>query len=46
MLITLPKVGKAINDYKKKLRSGMRAATGTMTTKDEALTRKKDLTTR
>lgn len=38
--------GKAINDYKKKLRGGMRAATGTMTTKDEALKSKKDLTTR
>ncbi|MCZ6726284.1 MAG: molybdopterin-dependent oxidoreductase, partial [Acidobacteria bacterium] len=38
--------GKAINDYKKKLRSGMRAATGTMTTREEALRAKKDLTTR
>jgi 4-hydroxybenzoyl-CoA reductase alpha subunit len=38
--------GKAINDYKKKLRGGMRAATGTMTERDEALKAKKDLTTR
>jgi len=38
--------GKAINEYKRKLRSGMRAATGTMTTKEEALRAKKDLTTR
>ena len=38
--------GQAINDYKKKLRGGMRAATGTMTTREEALRGHKDLTTR
>jgi CO/xanthine dehydrogenase Mo-binding subunit len=38
--------GRAIDDYKQKLRSGMRAATGTMTERDEALKAKKDLTTR
>jgi hypothetical protein len=38
--------GRAIDDYKQKLRSGMRAATGTMTERDEALKSKKDLTTR
>jgi 4-hydroxybenzoyl-CoA reductase alpha subunit len=38
--------GKAIVDYKKKLRGGMRGATGTMTTREEALKAKKDLTTR
>ena len=29
--------GRAINDYKEQLRSGMRSASGTMSTKDEAL---------
>ena len=33
--------GRAINDFKHKLRSGMRAATGTMTTREEALAAKK-----
>ncbi len=31
--------GTAINDYRRKLRSGMRAATGTMSSRDEALRR-------
>lgn len=38
--------GKAINDYKKKLRGGMRGASGTMSNREEALASKKDLTTR
>ena len=38
--------GKAITEYKQKLRGGMRGATGTMTTREEALESKKDLTTR
>ncbi len=33
--------GTAINDYREKLRSGMRSATGTMTTREEALRKKK-----
>ena len=36
--------GRAINDWKEKLRSGMRSA-GTMSTREEALERKKPLTT-
>ena len=32
--------GRAINDYKHKLRSGMRSASGTMTLREEALRRK------
>ena len=36
--------GRAINDWKDKLRSGMRSA-GTMTTREEALRQKKPLTT-
>ena len=36
--------GRAINDWKEKLRSGMRSA-GTMTTREEALRQKKPLTT-
>lgn len=39
--------GRAINDYRSRLRSGMRSSTGTMSTRREALTEKKsDLTTR
>jgi len=38
--------GKAINDYKKALRSGMRGASGTMSSREDALASKKDLTTR
>ncbi|HSF41858.1 MAG TPA: molybdopterin cofactor-binding domain-containing protein [Thermoanaerobaculia bacterium] len=33
--------GTAINDYKEKLRSGMRSASGTMMTREEALRKKK-----
>jgi len=33
--------GKAINDYKEKLRSGMRSASGTMMSREEALRKKK-----
>ena len=33
--------GKAINSWRENLRSGMRASTGTMTTRDEALANKK-----
>jgi hypothetical protein len=33
--------GTAINDYREKLRSGMRSASGTMLTREEALKRKK-----
>jgi 4-hydroxybenzoyl-CoA reductase subunit alpha len=36
--------GTAINEYRAKLRSGMRAASGTMTTREEALRQKKPLT--
>ena len=36
--------GRAINDWKEKLRSGMRSA-GTMTTREDALRQKKPLTT-
>lgn len=32
--------GRAINDYRSKLRSGMRSASGTMTSREEALARK------
>jgi hypothetical protein len=34
--------GRAINDYRSKLRSGMRSASGTMTEKEDALRRSKD----
>jgi 4-hydroxybenzoyl-CoA reductase subunit alpha len=34
--------GRAINDYREKLRSGMRAASGTMSTRDEALRQVKE----
>jgi CO/xanthine dehydrogenase Mo-binding subunit len=37
--------GRSIDDYRHKLRSGMRAATGTMTTREEALSRHGKLTT-
>jgi hypothetical protein len=39
--------GRAVNDYKSRLRGGMRSATGTMTTREEALRAKerKALTT-
>ncbi len=37
--------GKAINDYRGRLRSRMRAASGTMTTREEALAKHADLTT-
>jgi CO/xanthine dehydrogenase Mo-binding subunit len=33
--------GRAINDYRAKLRSGMRAASGTMTSREEALAKKR-----
>jgi hypothetical protein len=33
--------GRAINDFRDRLRSGMRSAAGTMTDRDEALRRKK-----
>ena len=33
--------GTAINDYKEKLRSGMRSASGTMMTREEALRKKR-----
>jgi hypothetical protein len=33
--------GKAINDYKEKLRAGMRSASGTMMSREEALQKKK-----
>ena len=33
--------GRAINDYKEKLRSGMRSASGTMMSREEALKQKK-----
>jgi len=33
--------GRAINDYKEKLRSGMRSASGTMMSREEALKKKK-----
>jgi len=33
--------GTAINDYREKLRSGMRSASGTMTSREEALRKKK-----
>ena len=39
--------GRAINDYKSKLRSGMRSASGTMSSRDEVLRAKRgDLTTK
>jgi CO/xanthine dehydrogenase Mo-binding subunit len=38
--------GQAINDHKATLRHGMRGATGTMTTREEALRGHEDLTTR
>ena len=34
--------GKAINDFKSELRSGMRSSTGTMSERDEALAKGKD----
>ena len=33
--------GRAINDYREKLRSGMRSASGTMMSREEALKKKK-----
>ncbi|MEO7418947.1 MAG: hypothetical protein ABI163_17940, partial [Thermoanaerobaculia bacterium] len=33
--------GTAINDYREKLRSGMRSSAGTMMTREEALRKKK-----
>ena len=37
--------GRAVDDYKHKLRKGMRGATGTMTTREEALGQHGKLTT-
>ena len=41
MTFPRPENGRAINDYKEKLRSGMRSASGTMMSREEALRQKK-----